>query len=311
MAEKPATPRQFKMFGAVYTEFGKLTRVEDAAEWIHIFNEDDHYVSMKKIYAGWARVLINARNLIGREILIETGASSSNTDYFRDIVPENDSPEFFGRIFDNLPNTQIIPNKDNLRKINMEIIRLRIYKNRLHYSALTYQEQYQQLAAQLEQMNDKEVKENKIATAALTDNIQDFVENPNRTLLIAGQCINKSTYPKQIDVSFAMRLKINVTRRRRIDIHVLKHIKGTNKLHCRLPGFRDEECIIGVRQSDVKGTRNQWAAVHVENFIPGWWQLENTKKYKDQKNRRQEISYFLNLHDEMVSELTKVESSVA
>ena len=302
MAETPVAPRSFKIYGAVYTEFGKLARVENDHGWIHLFNEDGTYVSMKKVYARWASVFLTAQKLIGKEIIIETGSSSSHTDYFRDVVPENDSPEYFGRIFDNLPTNKSVPNSDNPLKIKAEIIRLRIYKNRFHFQAKELLEQKTQLTSALEQLTAAEQKEADKAAEQLDEQWQSFMENPSRSLIIAGQAINASRFPKKIDISFAMRLGIDLTKKRRINVKVEEKIKGKNKIKCVLPDYDNTECVIAIKQSDVNSTRGEWAAVTVENTLPGWWPIEDTK-YRDVKNHRKDIDYFIDVHNQILFDL--------
>lgn len=284
--------RRIKMYGAYYTEFGKIAEVDATSVpgWVRLRSENGHQINMKKVYSGWAVVAQKATKLIGKPIVYETGASSSPLEYFRDIVPDD---EMFG-IFDNIP-------KDAGENAVKEIIMHKVRSSRLWFTLQQRNDEKQELEDQIEAMTVEQQQQAEMAAGQLDRQIQDFINNPIRAFMIAGQAVNPTAkFPKKIDVDFALRLGLDVTKIKRINVEVMERRGTGNKLVCRLPDYDNYECTLGIAQSTHNRTHGEWAVVHVENHIDNWFNLQNSKRFRDLKNQRQPIEYFIDKHYEML-----------
>ena len=299
----PGTEQAYKTTWGTFRYFGKLASVENVEGWIRLNNDDGAQVSMKKVYYNWATVFQNAQRLVGKEILIETGSSSMSAGhmmYFRDIVPENDAPEFAGHLLGNLPDPAAFNSKQAWNDVADELIRLRVHRNRLRFAATKHYEENQILVGQMDRLSKAEQDEADKANIALERMWPEFVANPIRHINIAGQNINKSEYLKHIDVAFALRLGIDVTKMKRITVEVIDKIPDKNKIRCVLPEFDGAECLMAIKQSTHNRTNGAWSAATVENTLTGWWKIETKKEYKDVKNRAVTTAEpFLQLHKEI------------
>lgn len=296
--------KAYKTSWGTFRHFGKLEAVESLGSWVHLTNEDGHQMSMSKRYYDWAGVMQRAQMLIGKEIITETGSSSDPAGhmmYFRDIAPENDSPEFNGRVLENLPDKAKFASEAEWNKTTHEIITLRIQRNRLRFTASRATEENKQLKGHVEQMTQAEKKEEKDATAQLNQEWPEFISNPVRSIVIAGQNMNSSQFLKKIDVSFAMRMRIDVTKTKRLLVHVMERIPDKNKIRVKLKEFDDVECILAIKQSDHHSTKGEWSAATVENTLVGWWEIESKPEFITIKSRRATTAQpFFDAYDEIV-----------
>ncbi len=289
--KNPLDKRRIKMSGAYYTEFGKIKEVDatSAPGWVRLLSESGQQINMKKVYSSWAVVAQKATKLIGSPVIYETGASSSPMEYFRDIIPDD---EMFG-VFDGIP-------KDAGPNAVQHIITHKIRSERLWFTLQQRNDQTEALEAQIEAMTVEQQQQAEVAAGQIDRQIQDFLTNPMRAFMIAGQAVNPTAkYPKKIDVDFALRLGLDVTKLKRINVEVIERRGTGNKLVCRLPDYDNYECTLGIAQSTHNRTHGEWAVVHVENHIENWFNIQNMKRFRDLKNQRQPIDYFIEKHFEM------------
>ena len=279
----------YKTSWGTFRLFGLLTEVENGPHHIYIYNDKHQSMCMSKRYHDWAGVLQRATMLVGKEILTETGSATDPKGhmlYFRDIAPENENPEFSGRVLERLPERGSFTTEADWQRISHEIILSRIQINRLKFTASHATEDVKQLTGREEQRTQEEITEATTANKKLEECWEEFSANPTRSLVLAGQNINKSKFLKKIDVAFAMRMQLDVTKRKRITIKIEEKIPHKNKVRCRLPEFSNVECIIAIKQSDHHDTKGEWSAATVENTLKGWWNVESEPEFLAIKSRR-------------------------
>lgn len=280
--------RYFETGFAVYTEFGVLAEVENLKGWINLTNDKGWVISMKKVYASWAFTYRYAQSLIGKKIIYETGASSSFYEYFRAVYADED----FGSHFD-------VPHDAGDLAIS-ELLKLRLRREVLVYRIQSMQKALEEEREKNQVITQKDNAEVQKAIKMLDKDWDDWIKNPVRAVMIMGQAINLDEYPMKIDINFAMRLGINTTKTKRIKINVLNRLEGTNKVFVELPDYGDTPCTIAVKQSNHHSTLNEWCVASVTNVLDDWYSIEQSKKYKNHKQKRKPIEFFLDAHDEMM-----------
>ena len=274
----------------VYSEFGELKDVHHGPGWVTLENTEGWVVSMKKVYHGWAYEYQYAQSLIGSKIIIETGASSSANDYFRSVYKGSDD---FGQSHFTMP-------EDAGPAAEHELLRLRLYSDRKSYRISSLQKLAEEQHEELEASKQKDSIEVQKAIKMLDKEWDDWVANPIRSVSIMGKSYNHSDLPKKIDISFAMRLRLDVTKKKRTNIRVLGRIEGTNKVNVELMDYDNLQCTMALKQSNHHNTLNEWCVATVMNHIEGWHKVENSKKFKNYKQKRKPIEFFLAAHDEIL-----------
>jgi len=293
--------RHTKIGSINYTEFGKIAEVYTHGEWLTLVSEFGKHISMKKIYWQWGRVYQFAEMFKEKEIPVvyETG-STGDLDYFRDLIPDYDRFQYseWG-IFNNIP-------EDIGDKGKKALIKERIRYQELAWRNKLGQQENDALKAQVERMSAAEVEAMNEAALILAKRFgHEIPRNESMRVGINGMYVDKKAkYPKKIDITAAMRLGLDVTKQSLINVTPVELVPGTNRLTCRLTDFGDQTAEVAIVPSKRKGRKGHWDAASFVNSYVGWFGVEDTKKYRNAKNKSgQPIEYFLQLHDEMKHEV--------
>ena len=275
--------------GTKFREFGILASVHTDSWGVTIVNEDGHSVGMRNIYQRWANVAQKAQSLVGSSVVIETGGSSSSTDYFRDIY-SNSWPIFADVALDD-PNQGLVG----------QVILARTGREENQYQAAMWKERYGQLREQLQELTAAEKKESEVASASLDDVWDSWQEDPDKTFLIVGAAYGHKPLPTKLDKSFAIRMGINTMKRKRIAVKVVERTYKNNVL-VELPQFDDVRCQVALVMGNQEDTKNEWCIKTVTNTLRGFEKLEE-QLYPGWKNSRKEVGYYLDAHQDILTHL--------
>lgn len=276
--------------GTQYREFGILKKVE-ITEWgLLIYNDQDICVGMKKVYYHWAGIAQKAQSLLEKPVLIETGHSSSADEYFRDIY--HNFPEVLNfldtkSLIDKTVGTQLVFARTNLEDVK--------------YKLMVSEETRLSLKEQLENVPKKEKHEAEIATAKLDQVWESFESDPERRFVILGSAFGDGCSPTKTDKAFALRLGIDTTKRKRINVKILGRTYRNNLL-VELPEYDNAKCNISLYFGINNNIKNEWCITTVTNSLRGWEKQEDIL-YPNWKSTRKPINWYLEAYNKMLTEL--------
>jgi hypothetical protein len=298
--ESMVRPTKTENVGIVnYTEFGTLKKVEDVGRYVRIYNETGWYAEMKKVYMNWAKVMLKAQDLVDKPVVIETGASASAVDYFRDLC-EDTKDGFLNQGILSIPE-DAGPHAKALLVSERVSSQHKSYALRKALEWATEEKKRREEAAAAMAIEDRENVD--AATAALDLEWDKFVQYPDRQLLVTGAAWTGGTKPKNIDKKMALRLGFSTMKTKRINVKVLGRFHR-NYIQVMLPDHDKMICLFGIMQSDHQKTKGEWSIVTVDPQIPGWFDAE-LQHYPDCKTFNEPISWFIERNQEMLSLLTK------
>ena len=280
---------------ANYTEFGTLTKVEEVGSYVRIYNQTGWYADMKKVYTNWARVMLKAKDLIDRPIVIETGITSSPTDYFRNLCED----DHFGKLLsipdDAGPHATAVIVATRFNSANKSYHLKKAIEN-----AAAEEKRWAELQARMEKEDQETVDH---ATKLLNKEWPKFLQYPDREFIVGGAGWKKSNTPGNIDKKIALRLGIDTTKKKRIRVKVLDRGRN-NYVKVQLTNYDNAICNLAIKPSDVASTKGEWGIASVDPDIPGWWDMEK-KHYPDCKTFVKPIEWFLERNQELLSLVTK------
>jgi len=273
--------------GTKFRTFGTLEKVIVDDWGVHIYNQDGWSVGMKKVYMYWAHIAQKAERAIGKSVVIETGSSSSSSDYFRDLYVDNptilDFPEDAG------PEAQ------------SALVWARAHREEIGYQLYLAKEQNNELNVKWEELTASQKGEAETASLALDAVWDDFKADPNRRFMLVGAAYLNRDKPEKPDKAFALRLGLDTTKHKRINVKVLERTYRNNLL-VELPDFGDTKCQIAVKQGNAQNTKNEWCIVTVSNTLKGWEPLED-ELYSDWRSTRRDITYYMDAHNTLMGRL--------
>jgi len=283
-----SSPKLFvNRLGTQYREFGILKAVEVNDWGLLIYNQDNYCVGMKRVYYHFANIALKAQSLIDKEVLIETGASSSTTEYFRDI-------------YHNFPN---ILDFDETKDLDLasSLVWARTSLEDTKHKLKVSEELAMRLREQLETVSAKDKLESETSSDELDKVWPSFEADPQRSVVIVGAAYDNKNNPAKVDKAFAFRLGIDTTRRKRINVNILKRTYK-NFIKVELPEYDNIECDIAVKLGNRENIKNEWCVATVTNSYRGWEKLEE-ELYPEWKTTRKPIEWYMNAHDRMLTEL--------
>lgn len=289
--------RSFHVGIVKMTEFGVLKKVTHDDEWIYLTNETGQMIKMKKIYVDWLNVLMKAHEYLDKPVVFETGSTSPASTFFRDIyldsaeIPILDVPDDAGP----KAAAQCIIRLVGARR---EEWRVHILRERLKYRA----EEIERQEAAIAVLEKQDYDEIQAATQKLDKQWADWEKNPHIKLLIQGAA-NHGGMIQNIDRKFMLRLRADVSQKRRIPVTVLGRGEG-NYVRVSLPGYDNVECEVGLKQSTQKGTRGEWSICTVKNEIDEWFKYEQ-KMYPNHKTLKLPLEDIAAAHDELMNTIVK------
>jgi len=274
--------------------FGTLKRVEVDDWGVHIYNEADQRVSMKKVYAFWAGVAQKALSAIDKTVIIETGHTSSANDYFRDIYVDT-SLLMIG-------NTGILDfPEDAGENARTELVWSRTMREELGYRLRVIQDKNNELVEEMQELTVAQRGEADMASAALDKQWDELIAEPKRRFMLVGAAYLNRGKPEKPDKSFAIRLGIDTMKKKRINVEVLERTYKNNIL-VSLPDYGDTRCQIAIKQGNQQNTKNEWCIATVSNTLKGWQPIEDDM-YPNWRSTRKDVGYYINAYNEMVNRL--------
>lgn len=247
----------YKFENDTYAEFGRLKEVNSEGNYLQITNDKGITSSMSKRYYSWKAKEVRLRKLIDHFIVTRTGAGWHPQEWFSSVYP--------------LANVNIRNiASDAGPKAQEQIIKTKIafyetkrwLESQLEQTAEQLEEEAERYRKELEQLTPRERAELLGAAAELDKEWPNFVENPNRALGIigAGYFGGKLGH---IDKYFAMRLGINTTQRKRIQVNITNRGKK-NYVRGTLPEYHDQPVVAALKKSTQADTKGQWVIASIE-----------------------------------------------
>jgi len=274
--------------------FGTLKRVVVDDWGVHIYNEADQRVSMKKVYAFWASVAQKALSAIDKTVLIETGYSSSSNDYFRDIYVDSGHMMFGHASILDFPD-------DAGENAKTALVWARTMREELSYRLQVMQEKNNELIDEMQELTVAQRGEADMASAALDKQWDELIAEPKRRFMLVGAAYLNRGKPEKPDKSFAIRLGIDTMKKKRINVEVLERTYKNNIL-VSLPDYGDTRCQIAIKQGNQQNTKNEWCIATVSNTLKGWQPIEDDM-YPNWRSTRKDVGYYIDAYNEMVNKL--------
>ena len=278
--------------GTQLRKFGILKSVIVNDWGVHIYNQDDDSVSMKKVYTYWSHVAQKAQRAVDTEIIIETGHTGDSTLYFRDIYQNNADP--FGRGILDFP-------EDAGPQARHELVFERTRREEGSYQHSVLKEKHNELLRQVDDLTVREKKESDASTAALDAQWDSLIAKPDRKFQIVGAAYLKRGKPEKPDKSFAIRLGINTTKKKHINVRLLERTYNNNVL-VELPDHDNQKCTLTIVLGNRQNTRNEWCIQSANNTLRGWEKLEK-ELYPNWRSSRQETKYYLDAYKDIMDRL--------
>jgi len=254
---EPMSEEVFKFPQDTYADFGVLTEVWDAPGYLHIKNEQGTIASMSKAHYSWRAKEAHLKKLVGRAVVTRTGAGWNHKEWFSSVYPSA-SLNLFAIADDAGPKAQL------------QIIRTKVafyetkrwLESQLEQTNEQLEEEAERYRKELEQLTPRERAELLGAAAELDKDWPNFVENPNRALGIVGAGYFGGKLG-HIDKYFAMRLGIDTTKRKRINVNITNRAKK-NYVRGTLPEYDDQPVIAALKKSTQADTKGQWVIASIE-----------------------------------------------
>mgnify|MGYP003316841841 CR=1 FL=1 len=137
------------------------------------------------------------------------------------------------------------------------------------------QEEIRRLQEEREQLTPTEKGELDQAIRDLDNAFPDLVGSP-REFVITGNAYTKTL--GHVDKSFALRLGIDVTKKKRIKVNVLERLRS-NYVGLELTDHKDMYCEAALKISNHRDTKGQWVIASVNPGVKDWHKYENCLLY--------------------------------
>jgi len=293
--------KMLKFSNNTYTQFGQLKRIEEDGGYLHLVNEDGLVTSKSKKYLSWQRTKAKAEQYLDQWIVIRTGPGWSPWEWFSDFytdynmldIPEDTGPEGQETIVQTRIGRYRINEQYNLLREKMDNETAQ-QKQEREEIIRRYEEEREQLTpTQRAEMDD--------AVAAVDDNWMEFVQNPERTLVITGAAYNKGK-PGHVDRSFALRYGIDVTMRKRMEVRIIERLHK-NYIGVELMDYNDLYCRVALKISNHRDTNGQWVIASADAVDNNHYKHERKLAPAGGKDISKPISWFLQIHREIQAKL--------
>lgn len=247
----------YKFREDTYAVFGVLKGVMSEGKYLRITNDKGITASMSKQYYSWKAKEVRLKQLIDHAIVTRTGAGWHPQEWFSSVYPLR-SVDITNIADDAGPQAQ-----EQLIKTKIAFYETkRWYEHQLNQTTEQLEEEAERYRKELEQLTPRERAELLGAAAELDKDWPNFVENPNRALGIigAGYFGGKLGH---IDKYFAMRLGIDTTQRKRIQVEITNRAKK-NYVRGTLPEYHDQPVVAALKKSRQADTKGQWVIASIE-----------------------------------------------
>ena len=159
-------------------------------------------------------------------------------------------------------------------------------------------QQLDEAEKEIERLTTNSSNEAERAAVLLNEVQSSWEEKPERSFLIVGQAVNKkSKEPTHIDKVFAMRMGINVTHLKRLNVRYAGRAH-VNNVFVEITDYDNRMCRLAFKTGNRQNTRGEWCAVSVSNVHKKWYDCEE-RLYPDWKSQREPIEYWLNAYKEI------------
>ena len=302
---EPDKPLEVKFFDGHYKQFGTLTAVEETNHFVEITNDKGQSKYKSKKYPSWRSTMEKAEQHIGTKVVTRTSINSggwSADQYFNDLVFDGgllEIPEDAGEEATKVILGERLSKRHfdyaNAQKEDKYLSTEEDYKQRIE----ELQADLQQMVDEREQLTPKERAELDDAIKDVADAWHDFTTHPDRTFGIIGAGYSKK--PGHIDKVFALRYGIDVTKRKRIRVQIVKRLE-TNYVGCYLPEYDNQPIVAALKKSSHRDANNQWIIASVKYLDKSCFKIEKRYAPNGGKDITKPIEWFLETHEKIMSE---------
>ena len=275
-------PRYFvNKFGVKFREFGVVADVTTDERYLNIYNTQGHVLRMIKSYYHWVRVGQKAKRAIGHEVVVETGASASSMEFFRDV-------------YGNFPPILNIP-EDAGEEAATKLVSARCRADDVDYRLMVAREELKEYKDALEQQSRSQKEQQEVSAKQLEAVWPSWEADPIKTFLIVASAYSSKSLPDKLDKAFALRLGIDTTKMKRINVTAVERTYNNN-INVRLQDYDNIQCQMALIKGGTDGRLvGEWCIQTVMNDIRGWQKLEE-EMYPDWRSSRKPIEYYLEAH---------------
>ena len=255
--DRSMTDKIYKFENDTYAEFGVLKEIMSEGNYLQIKNDKGIVCSMSKRYYSWKAKEARLKQLIDHAIVTRTGAGWNPTEWFSSVYPlANVNIRSIASDAGPQAQEQIIKTKIAFYETK------RWLEDQLNQTNEQMEEEAERYRKELEQLTPRERAELLGAAAELDKEWPNFVDNPNRALGIIGAGYHDGKLG-HIDKYFAMRLGINTTQRKRIQLNITNRAKK-NYVRGTLPEYDDQPVKAALKKSTQADTKGQWVIASIE-----------------------------------------------
>lgn len=251
------TYRVYKFSNDTYAEFGVLKEVISEGDYLHIKNDKGITCTMSKRYYSWKAKEVRLKQLIDQYIVTRTGPGWHPQEWFSSAYPL-DSVNIRSIADDAGPQAQ-----EQIIKTKIAFYETKRWlEHQLNQTNEQLEEEAERYRKELEQLTPRERAELLGAADELDKEWHLFVEHPNRALGIVGAGYHGGKLG-HIDKYFAMRLGIDSTQRKRIQLNITNRGKK-NYVRGTLPEYHDQPVVAALKKSTQADTKGQWVIASIE-----------------------------------------------
>lgn len=256
---EPMTDTVYRFANDTYAVFGVLKEVWKEGGYLHIKNDKGQITSMSTQYYSYVAKQVRAKSLIDHAVVTRTGAGWSPKEWFSSVYP-----------LASVDIRSIAP--DAGPQAQEQIIKTKVafyetkqwYEKQLEQSKAEMEAEAERHLREMEQLTPQERAELQNAQDELDRDWSLFVEQPTRALGIIGAGYHNGKLG-HIDKYFAMRMGIDTTKRKRIQVHITDRAKK-NYVRGTLPEYHDLPVLAALKKSRQADTKGQWV---IASIAPG------------------------------------------
>ena len=247
----------FKFANDTYAVFGVLKEVWKEGPYIHIKNEKGQITSMSTKYYSHVAKQVRANKLIGHAVVTRTGPGWSPLEYFSSVYPLT-SVDIRSIAEDAGPQAQ-----EQIIKTKIAFYETKQWlEKQLEQSMSEMEAETERHRREMEQLTPQEKSELLNAQEELDRDWPLFVEHPNRALGIIGAAYHGGKL-SHLDKYFAMRMGIDSTKRKRIQVKITDRGKK-NYVRGTLPEYHDLPVVAALKKSRQADTKGQWVIASIQ-----------------------------------------------